>query len=127
MQCGIKHAHKSQASAVVRSKCGRYSSLRCCHCVLWDEKMQTVFVVVVVWVALSCTLGPLLTWAFFYWKRRARAIQAPLDHRTATDPAAPLLAPDLLEYPSTFEGSSFSDHRGSFVNHRSSQSPSDAL
>src|ERR1700722_11171311 len=118
VQCGIKHAYNSQASAAVRSKCGRYWSLRCCDCRLWDDKMQTVFVVVVVWVALSCTLGPLLTWAFFYSKRRVRAIQAPLDHRTATDPV-PLLAPDLPKYPSSFEG-------GSQTSHPSSQ-PTDAL
>ena len=80
--------------------------------------MQTVFVVVVVWIALSFTLGPLLAWAFFYSERRAKAVDPAFDHRTATDP----LAPDLLKDPS----GSFSERRRSFVNHRSSQSPVDA-
>jgi hypothetical protein len=100
--------------------------------------MQTVFIVVVVWIALSLTLGPLLAWAFFYSERRAKAIDAPfdrqeterkprprkkrfLDGRRAIDPSAPL-ATDLLKDPSD----SFSERRGSFANHQSSHSPVDA-
>ena len=93
--------------------------------------MQTVFIVVVVWIALSLTLGPLLAWAFFYSERRAKAIDAAFDRqeterkplprkkrllggRRAIDPSAPL-ATDLLKDPSN----SFSERRGSFANHQS--------
>jgi hypothetical protein len=34
--------------------------------------MRIVFEIVAVWVVLSCTLGPALTWLFFYGERRAR-------------------------------------------------------
>lgn len=78
--------------------------------------MQTVFVIVVVWIILSCTLGPLLTWAFFYSKRRARAGKE-LDRRTIPEPAAPLVF-GLLNDPS----GSLSERHGSFVNHQLSES-----
>jgi len=60
-------------------------------------KMQTVLVIVVGWIALSCTLGPLLSWAFFYSKRRDEAAEAETirGRRIAANPAVPL-APDLL-------------------------------
>jgi hypothetical protein len=35
--------------------------------------MQTFIEVVIEWIVLSCTVGPVLTWAFFYSKREARA------------------------------------------------------
>ena len=38
----------------------------------WGDKMRIVFGIVVAWVILSCTLGPALTWLFFYGERRAR-------------------------------------------------------
>ena len=47
-----------------------------------DDKMRIVFEIVVVWVVLSCTLGPVLTWLFFYGERRARSQRA-LDERLA--------------------------------------------
>ena len=75
--------------------------------------MQTVLVIVDVWITLSSTLGPLLTWAFFYSKRRARA---ELDRRTTTETMAPL-APGLLN-PS----GSLPERHGLSVNHQSSQS-----
>jgi hypothetical protein len=41
-----------------------------------DDKMRIVFEIVVVWVVLSCTLGPALTWLFFYGERQARTQRA---------------------------------------------------
>jgi hypothetical protein len=38
--------------------------------------MRIVIEIVVGWVILSCTLGPALTWALFYGKRRARVQRA---------------------------------------------------
>jgi hypothetical protein len=38
--------------------------------------MQTVVGIVVGWFVISFTLGPLLTWAFFYPLRRERAMRA---------------------------------------------------
>jgi hypothetical protein len=38
--------------------------------------MRIVIEVVVGWIVLSCTVGPLLTWMFFWGERRARAIEA---------------------------------------------------
>lgn len=37
--------------------------------------MPIVIEIVVGWIVLSCTVGPLLTWAFFYPQRRAKAIE----------------------------------------------------
>jgi hypothetical protein len=87
--------------------------------------MQTVFVVGVVWIALSFTLGPLLAWAFFYSERRAKAAEVALDHRIAMDPTA-TLPPGFLKDASPFGDGSFSDRRGSFTNYQSSNSPVDA-
>ena len=56
--------------------------------------MQTVLIIIVGWIALSCTLGPLLTWAFFYSDRRAKKADAIRDRHTATGPTV-TLAPDL--------------------------------
>jgi hypothetical protein len=52
--------------------------------------MRIVIEVVIAWVVLSCTLGPLLTWAFFYSRRRARAIDADRDRWAAAHPTAAL-------------------------------------
>jgi hypothetical protein len=57
--------------------------------------MQTMLIIVGGWIALSCTLGPLLAWAFFYSERRAKSAEAALDHQIATGPTV-TLAPDLL-------------------------------
>ena len=35
--------------------------------------MQTFLEIVLGWIVLSCTVGPLLAWMFFYSKREARA------------------------------------------------------
>jgi hypothetical protein len=37
--------------------------------------MWIILEIVAGWIALCCTLGPLLVWAFFYPERRAAAIQ----------------------------------------------------
>jgi hypothetical protein len=39
--------------------------------------MRIVINVLIVWVVLSCTVGPVLTWMFFWGERRSRAIQTP--------------------------------------------------
>jgi hypothetical protein len=78
--------------------------------------MQTVLVIIVGWIILSCTLGPLLTWAFFYSKRRARVAKE-LDRRTVPKRAAPV-APGLLNNPS----GSLPERHGSFVSHQPSES-----
>jgi hypothetical protein len=38
--------------------------------------MWTAFEVVAAWVVLNCTLGPVVTWLFFYGERRARTQRA---------------------------------------------------
>jgi hypothetical protein len=61
--------------------------------------MRIMFEVVIAWVVMSCTLGPVLTWAFFYSKRRARAIGADRDRWAAAHPtAAPELMPAWLKW-----------------------------
>jgi hypothetical protein len=45
---------------------------------LAELEMWIAFEIVIAWVVLSCTLGPALTWALFYGKRRARAQRANL-------------------------------------------------
>ncbi len=52
-----------------------------------DDKMQTLVEIVVGWIALSCTVGPLLAWAFFYRERRIQALEAAHDRWLATHPA----------------------------------------
>jgi hypothetical protein len=37
--------------------------------------MRIAFEAIIAWVILSCMLGPLLTWAFFYPLRRSRAAE----------------------------------------------------
>jgi hypothetical protein len=37
--------------------------------------MRIVIEVIVGWVVLSCTVGPVLTWMFFWGARRSRAIE----------------------------------------------------
>jgi hypothetical protein len=43
--------------------------------------MRIALEIVVVWVVLSCTLGPGLTWLLFYEKRRARSQRALAERR----------------------------------------------
>jgi hypothetical protein len=38
--------------------------------------MRIVIEVPVGWIVLSCTVGPVLTWMFFWGERRARATEA---------------------------------------------------
>jgi hypothetical protein len=38
--------------------------------------MRIVIEVVVGWIVLSCTVGPVLTWLFYWGERRAKAIEA---------------------------------------------------
>jgi len=79
-----------QRSALVRSKYGRESSMGCRRLRFrGDDKMQVLVDVVVGWIVLSCTVGPLLAWAFFYRERRIQAMEAAHDHWIATHPAAP--------------------------------------
>jgi hypothetical protein len=37
--------------------------------------MRLVIEIVVGWIVLSCTVGPVLTWMFFWGARRAKAIE----------------------------------------------------
>jgi hypothetical protein len=41
----------------------------------WRRQMRLVIEVVVGWIVLSCTVGPVLTWMFFWGARRSIAIE----------------------------------------------------
>ncbi len=58
--------------------------------------MQTGLVIFAGWIVLSCTLGPVLAWAFFRSERRAKVVDAALDSQIASNPMTVRLAPDLL-------------------------------
>jgi hypothetical protein len=45
------------------------------HCVFVGTEMRIVIEVVVGWIVLSCTVGPVLTWMFFWGARRSIAIE----------------------------------------------------
>jgi hypothetical protein len=44
--------------------------------------MQTFLGIVLGWIVLSCTVGPLLTWSFFHSKREAKAARNGLSARS---------------------------------------------
>jgi hypothetical protein len=61
--------------------------------------MRTVLDVLFAWAALSCALGTLLAWAFFYPERRARAIQDAHDDWLTKHPrVSTLLMPRWLQW-----------------------------
>jgi hypothetical protein len=61
--------------------------------------MQTFIEVILGWIVLSCTVGPVLTWAFFYSKREAKAArnQRITAHPTASSKLMPRFGRDFAK------------------------------
>lgn len=69
--------------------------------------MQLTLRIIGLWMLLSFTLGPCLTWAFFYPERRARAARADHDRWIAThSTTSRALMPEWLRWEDTSEPAS---------------------
>jgi hypothetical protein len=69
--------------------------------------MQIILELLCGWIVASLLLGVVLTWAFFYPERRARALQEAHDRWIATHPTSPLeMMPEWLRWEDT-NGSDF--------------------